>query len=67
VLYHDLQYLWEFGPDLVPYDTVHLPLLNVVPRLWELFSRENEQLGDDQPCVISKEIRKTIRREIKTG
>lgn len=65
--YPALKYLWEIGPDLLPYDTMHLFLCNVVRRLWELFSGENEQLGDDQPCLIPKAICEAIGREIRAG
>ena len=46
---------------------MHLFLSSVVARLWELFACENERLGDDQPCVISKASREAIGREIKAG
>jgi len=65
--YPSLKYFWEIGPDLLPYDTMHLFLCNVVPRMWELFAGENEKLGDDQPWVIPKAARETIGREIKAG
>jgi len=65
--YPALKYLWELGPELLPYDTMHLFLSNVVARLWELFAGENEKLGDDQPCVIPKATREAIGREIKAG
>jgi len=45
--YRALKYLWEIGPELLPYDTMHLFFCNVVPRLWELFAGENEKIGDD--------------------
>jgi len=65
--YPGLKYLWGFGPDVVPYDTIHLFLSNIVARLWELFAGKDEKLGDDQPCVISKATREAIGREIKAG
>lgn len=65
--YPALRYSWELGPELVPYDTMHLFWCNVVPRLWELFSGENEQLGDDQPCMIPTAVREAIGKEIKAG
>lgn len=44
-----------------------LVLCNVVRRLWELFSGENEQLDDDHPCLIPKAICEAIGREIRAG
>ena len=65
--YPSLSYLWGLGPDLVPYDTMHLFLCNVVPRLWQLFAGENEKLGEDQPCLIPKAVCEAIGREIRAG
>jgi len=65
--YPALKYLSGIGPSLVPYDTKHLCLCNVVPRLWELFSGENYKLGDEQPWVIPKATREAIGREIMAG
>ena len=65
--YPSLKYLWEIGPDLLPYHTMRLFLFNVVPRMWELFAGENEKLGDDQPWVIPIAARETIGCEIKAG
>lgn len=65
--YPALKYLWDVGPDLLPYDTMHLFLCNVVRRLWELFSGENGKLGDDQPCVIHKSVREAIGYAIEDG
>jgi len=65
--YPALKCLWEIGPEVLPYDTMHLILCNVVPRLWELFAGENEKLGDDQPCIIPNAVREAIGREIKAG
>jgi len=65
--YPGLKYLWVIGPDLFPYDTMHLFLSNVVARLWELLAGENEKLGDDLPGVMSKASREAIGREIKAG
>jgi len=36
--YPYLQDLWDMGPTAVPYDNMHLVLLNVVPHLWEVFA-----------------------------
>jgi len=65
--YPALKYLWEIGPDLLPYDTMHLLLLNVVPRMWELFAGESDKLGEDQPWIIPKAVREAIGREVKAG
>jgi len=65
--YPALMYLWGIALSLVPYDTMHLFLCNVVPRLWELFAGENDKLGDEQPWVIPKATREAIGREIKAG
>lgn len=46
---------------------MHLFLCNVVPRLWELISGQNEQLGDDQPWVISTAVREAIGKDVKAG
>ena len=65
--YPSLKYLWGIGSELVPYDTLHLFLCNVVPRLWELFIGENDKLGDEQPWVISKVVCEAVGRDIKVG
>jgi len=65
--YPFLTYLWGIGSELVPYDTLHLFLCNVVPRLWELFTGENDKLGDEQPWVISKVVCDAIGHEMKVG
>jgi len=65
--YPALKYLWEIGPDLLPYDTMHLLLVNVVPRMWELFAGESDKLGEDQPWIIPKTVREAIGREVKAG
>jgi len=65
--YPSLKYPWDIGPDLLPYDTMHLFSFNIVPSLWGLFSGENEKLDDDQPCIIPKAVRECIGREMKTG
>jgi len=65
--YPSLKYLREIGPDLLPYDTMHLFLCNVVPRMWELFAGENEKLGVNNPWVIPIAARETIGREIEAG
>ena len=51
----------------MPYDTMHVLLCNVVPRLWELFAVENEKLGEDQPCLIPMSVCESSGREIKAG
>jgi len=65
--YPALSYLWGLGTDLVPYDSMHVFLCNVVLRLWELFAKENEKLGEDQPCLIPQSVCESIGREIKAG
>jgi len=65
--YPSLKYLWGIGSELVPYDTMHLFLCNVVPRLWALFTGENDKFGDEQPWVISKVVCEAAGREIKVG
>jgi len=62
-----LKCLWGLGPSLVPYDTMHLFLCDVVLRLWKLLAGENAKLGDEQPWVIPQTVRDTIGREIKAG
>jgi len=65
--YPALEYLWKIGPDLAPYDTMHLFCLNVVPSLWELFCGDDDKLGDDQPCVMTNAAREAIGREMRAG
>lgn len=65
--YPALRYLWEFGPELVPCDTMHLFLCKVFPCPWELFSGEREQLGDDLPFLLPMATRETLGKEIKAG
>jgi len=65
--YPAMMYLSGIGPSLVPCDTMHLFLCNVVPRLWELFAGENDKLWDEQPWFIPKAYREAIGREIKAG
>lgn len=65
--YLSLKYLWSMGPDLLPCDTMHLFLLNVVPRLWELLAGESDELGEDEPWLLSNADREAIGREIKAG
>lgn len=65
--YPALKYLWGLGPHLVPHDPMHLFLSNVVPKLWELFSGENDKLGEDQPWILSKSDCAAIGAEIAAG
>jgi len=65
--YPSLQYLPGLGPDLEPYDTMHFFHFNVVSRLWQLFTGENENLWEDQACLIPKTVCGAIDREIKAG
>ena len=62
-----IMYLSGLGPDLVPYDTMHFFHCNVVSTLWQLFTGENEKLGEDQPCLIPKTVCGAIDRKIKAG
>lgn len=64
--YPHLKYLRSLGPSLVPYDTMHLILSNVVPRLWDLFagrwtvpggSTEEYALTQAHAALIGREIR----------
>lgn len=65
--YPGLANLWEIGPVQLSYDPMYLFLCSVVRWLWELVSGENEKVGDDQPCLISKANCKAIGREIWAG
>jgi len=65
--YPALRYPWDIGPDLVPYDTMHLYFCNVVPGLWGLFCGDNDKLGEDQPWVMSSAACQAIGRERKAG
>jgi len=65
--YPSLEYRWGVGSELVLYDTMHLFLCNVAPRLWEQFADENDKLGDEQPWVMSKTVCEAIGGAIKVG
>lgn len=65
--YLALKYLWDIGPDVLPYDTMHLFLCNAVRRLWELLAGENDKLGDDQRCFMPKSVREAVGQEIEDG
>ena len=65
--YPALKYLREIGPDLLPYDTMHLLLLNVVSRMWEFFAGESDKLGKNQAWIMPKAVREAIGREVKAG
>jgi len=36
--YPHLKHLWSMGPSVVPCDSMHLILLNVVPHMWKFFA-----------------------------
>ena len=59
--------MWEIGPDLAPYGTMHLFLRNVLPVLWGLCCGDKDKLGGDQPWVIASAACEAIGREIKAG
>lgn len=65
--YPSLKNMWSKGPDLLPYDTMHVILLDVVPRLRELFAGESDKLGEDRPWLLFNADREAIGREIKAG
>jgi len=48
-------------------DCMHFFHCNLLSRLWQLFTGENEKLGEDQPCLIPKTVCGGIDREIKSG
>jgi len=65
--YPALDYLSRIKLDLLPYDTMHLFFLKVVPSLWELFCGDNGKLGDDQSWVMINAAREDIGREMRAG
>lgn len=62
-----IRYMWEIGPDLAPYGTMHLFLSNVVPVLWGLCCGDKDKLGGDQPWDIASAACEAVGREIKAG
>lgn len=50
--YPGLTYMWECGPAIMPYDCMHLLLLNVTPLLWLIFSGQMGGNGD-QPSYMA--------------
>lgn len=63
--YPHLGYFWRMGPAAVPYDIMHMLLLNVCPLLWQLFAGHT-CLGEeeDEDYVLPKGFRTLIGREL---
>ena len=65
--YPALGYLRGIETELVPYDTMHLFLCNLVSHLRELLAGEKNNLGSKQPWVIPKSVCEAVGRVIKAG
>lgn len=66
--YPGLSYLWACGPSVMPYDCMHLLLLNVTPLLWLIFSGQMGAEGDGSsdmamaPAVVAE-----VGRELRNA
>jgi len=66
--YPYLKDLWEMGPTVAPYDTMHLVLLNVVPNLWKPFEGLKLVKKDrDEAYIMPKATVTMVGRELRSA
>lgn len=64
--YPHVKYLQQIGPDITPYDTMHLILSNVVPKMWHLVTAVWTAPGSaDGDYLLGPDVLSSIGRELR--